>query len=80
MADIDCEQNQIEELVLLCDEESCDEDLRALNSIRRHVTKEASRRVVRFDWGDVPTPWVEGYSTIYDTGIDDSVCVLEPPP
>jgi hypothetical protein len=76
-ADIDCEQNQVEELVLLCDEESCDEDLRALNSIRRHVTKEAPRRVVRFDWGDVPTPWVEGYSTIYDTGIDDSVFVLD---
>ena len=33
--------------------------------------------MVRFPWGDVPTPWVRGYSTIYDTGIDDSVFVLE---
>ena len=47
------------------------------HGIRRHATQEAPRRVVRFPWGDVPTPWVSGYSTIYDTGIDDSVFVLE---
>ena len=39
------------------------DDLRALNFVRRHVTQEAPRRVVRFPWGDVPTPWVDGYGT-----------------
>ena len=33
--------------------------------------------MVRFPCGDVPAPWVSGYSMIYDTGIDDSVFVLE---
>ena len=32
---------------------------------------------MRFPCGDVPAPWVSGYSMIYDTGIDDSVFVLE---
>ena len=27
--------------------------------------------------GRTHSPWVSGYSTIYDTGIDDSVFVLE---
>ena len=72
MADLDVEQNRQEELVMLCDDSASD-DLRALNSVRRHVTQEAPRRVVRMPWGDVPTPWVDGFSTIYDTGIDDSV-------
>ena len=30
-----------------------------------------------FPWGDVPAPWVSGYGTIYDTGIDDSVFLME---
>ena len=76
MADLDVEQNRLEETVLLCDD-SADDDLRALNTVRRHVTQEAPRRVVRFPWGDCPTPWVDGYSTVYDTGIDDAVFVLE---
>lgn len=76
MADLDVEQNRQEELVMLCDDSASD-DLRALNSVRRHVTQEAPRRVVRMPWGDVPTPWVDGFSTIYDTGIDDSVFLLE---
>ena len=41
------------------------------------VTQRPARRVVRFPWGDVPSPWVEGYSTIFETGIDDSVYYLE---
>lgn len=48
-----------------------------LASVTRTISTEAPRRVVRFPWGDVPTPWVQGYSTVYDTGIDDSVFVLE---
>jgi hypothetical protein len=31
----------------------------------------------RFPWGDCPAPWVNGYCTIYDTGIDDSVFMLD---
>lgn len=76
MADLDVEQNRLEELVMLCDDNASD-DLRALSTVRRHVTQEAPRRVVRFPWGDCPAPWVDGYCTIYDTGIDDSVFMLD---
>ena len=34
---------------MLCDDNASD-DLRALNTVRRHVTQEAPRRVVRFPW------------------------------
>ena len=78
MADLDVEQSHVDEVVLLCNDDPkhgivCDdEELLTHHGIRRHVMQEAPRRVVRFPWGDVPTPWVSGYSTIYDTGIDDS--------
>ena len=42
----------------------------------RSISTEAPRRVVRFPWGDVPTPWVGGYSTVYDSCIDDAVFAL----
>ncbi len=58
-----------DELVLLCQEDSSCQ-------VQRRVTSEAPRRVVRFPWGDVPSPWVSGYSTIYDSGIDDAVFAL----
>ena len=76
MADLDAEALRLEELVLLCDEEASDV-VKSIGGVRCHVTQEAPRRVVRFPWGDVPSPWVENYSTIYDTGIDDSVFVLD---
>jgi hypothetical protein len=64
------------EPVLLCSEEAVlSAELKS--TITRVVTYEAPRRTVRFPWGDVPTPWISGYSTIYDTGIDDSVFILE---
>ena len=76
MADLDAEALRRDELVLLCDEEASDA-VKSIGGVRRHVTQEAPRRVVRFPWGDVPSPWVENYSTVYDTGIDDSVFVLD---
>jgi hypothetical protein len=58
MADLDAEALRLEELVLLCDEEASDV-VKTIGGVRRHVTQEAPRRVVRFPWGDVPSPWVE---------------------
>ena len=76
VADLDAEALRRDELVLLCDEEASDA-VKSIGGVRRHVTQEAPRRVVRFPWGDVPSPWVENYSTVYDTGVDDSVFVLD---
>ena len=47
VADLDAEAARREETVLLCDDSASD-DIRALNCLRCHVTKEAPRRVVRF--------------------------------
>ena len=77
IADLQCGAQHggcAEEEVLLCSD-SADPSLHA--DVSRRVSSEAPRRVVRFPWGDVPAPWVSGYSTIYETGIDDSVFVLE---
>ena len=74
IADLDAEQSCAEELVLLCSEEA-DESLHS--AVHRHVTTAAPRRVVRFPWGDVPAPWVSGYSTVFDAGIDDAVFALD---
>ena len=74
LADLDAEHEQRDELVFLCDD-NADNELRPL--LHRHISQEAPRRVVRFAWGDVPTPWVDGYSTMYDTGIDNSVFVMD---
>ena len=63
-----------DEVVLLCDDTA---DGALHDSLRRKVTSAAPRRIVRFPWGDVPAPWVSGYSTVYDSGIDDSVFVMD---
>ena len=63
---------QLDEMVLFCNDD-CDVKDCTMHSL----TKRAPRRVVRFPWGDVPSPWVSGYQTVYETGIDDSVFFIE---
>ena len=75
-ADMDGEKARAEPVLLMTE----DQDKRAVSSdtpgLHRIVSAEAPRRVVRFPWGDVPAPWVSGYSGIYESCIDDSVFTL----
>jgi hypothetical protein len=45
--------------------------------VHHSLSRGACERVVRMAWGDVPWPWSQGYTTVYDTGVDESVFLIE---
>ena len=41
------------------------------------MSRGVCERVVRMSWDDVPWPWAQGFTTVYDTGVDESVFLIE---